>query len=260
MRVTGSKWLDRLRQSKGFPAGTDLDLDQFLSGQNTHFPNSPNPNPSYSQTSKQSNPSSNGVSEELGSVLCELFNFGQLNDDPRVRRKKGSRKQEKPRICVVSNPGVGVEDEVLRVLTEENGDVDEKGSCDFVGFSRTQVTVIDTSYPWWKCEKVVFRKKNVWRVRDRKSKSTNVGVKKRKSKNLEDGNDGSKKKVKQCGSSNEGNKQNEKMNLNPEENPDTIGQVQNQRFPRESKKKGLNSKKNPACKKNGIEPINVAEY
>lgn len=257
MHVAGSKWLDRLRRSRGFPAGDDTSLDQFLSHENTHLPNSPISNPSHAQFSKQSNP--NEVSEQLSSVLCELFNFGKLNNNPRERGEKGARKQEKPRICVVSNPDVVAGDEVMRMMGEENGDVDETG-CDFVGFSRTQVTVIDTSYPWWKCEKVVFRKKNVWRVRDRKSKLTNVGVKKRKAKKLEDENDGTRKKSKQSGL-NEGNKQNEKTKLDPEENPDTRRQVQKKRFRGETQKKGSDGalkKRTLAPKRKGLAPISVA--
>lgn len=258
MQANNSKWLDRLRQSKGFPASPDLDLDHFISQQNTRFPNSPNSNPSQAQIRKESNP--NWVKEEISGVLRELFNFGQSDNDPKKRGKKGSRKQEKPKFCEVSNRGVGVGDEVLKVLSEENGDVDEKGSGDFVGFSRTQVTVIDTSYPWWKCEKVVFRKKNLWRVKDRKSKLTNDGDKKRKGKKLEGENNGATKKLKHCGSSNDENKQNEKINVDSEENQETIGQIQKQRFPRESKKKASNSKKKTkACKKIGIAPpIDVA--
>ncbi|KAM7274554.1 hypothetical protein ACFE04_016420 [Oxalis oulophora] len=35
-------------------------------------------------------------------------------------------------------------------------------------FSRSEVTVIDTSFDVWKFDKLFFRKKNVWKVRDKK--------------------------------------------------------------------------------------------
>ncbi|XP_023636490.1 uncharacterized protein LOC17882795 [Capsella rubella] len=48
---------------------------------------------------------------------------------------------------------------------------EEKGEKDLVGFSRSEVTVIDTSFKVWKSEKLVFRRRNVWKVRDKKGKS-----------------------------------------------------------------------------------------
>ncbi|KAL3521713.1 hypothetical protein ACH5RR_019862 [Cinchona calisaya] len=44
----------------------------------------------------------------------------------------------------------------------------DKGFGNLSGFSRTEVTVIDTSFASWKFEKMLFRKKNVWKVRDKK--------------------------------------------------------------------------------------------
>ncbi|PQQ04430.1 hypothetical protein Pyn_41105 [Prunus yedoensis var. nudiflora] len=43
-----------------------------------------------------------------------------------------------------------------------------------------EVTVIDTSCGVWKTEKVVFRRKNVWKVREKKAKVRKFGRRKRK--------------------------------------------------------------------------------
>lgn len=61
---------------------------------------------------------------------------------------------------------------------EENGDDD--GGDELKGFTRSEVTVIDTSCPGWKVDKLVFRKKNVWKVRERKPKNKSSVKKKRK--------------------------------------------------------------------------------
>ncbi|KHN19561.1 hypothetical protein glysoja_027818 [Glycine soja] len=39
------------------------------------------------------------------------------------------------------------------------------------GFTKSEVTVIDTSSPGWKVDKFVFRKNNVWKVREKKTKN-----------------------------------------------------------------------------------------
>lgn len=62
---------------------------------------------------------------------------------------------------------------------------EDKCHADLSGFSRTEVTVIDTSCGSWKFEKMLFRRKNVWKVRDKKSKGMiNIGRKKRKASTL----------------------------------------------------------------------------
>ncbi|KAL3524465.1 hypothetical protein ACH5RR_017299 [Cinchona calisaya] len=62
------------------------------------------------------------------------------------------------------------------------GGEEENGYGILSGFSRTEVTVIDTSFPSWKFEKMLFRKKNSWKVRDKKGKMINCGKKKKKKK------------------------------------------------------------------------------
>lgn len=53
----------------------------------------------------------------------------------------------------------------------------KKEKRELVGYSRSEVTVIDTSFGVWKSEKVVYRRKNVWKVRNfgRKRKRMNGG-------------------------------------------------------------------------------------
>ena len=53
----------------------------------------------------------------------------------------------------------------------------KKEKRELVGYSRSEVTVIDTSFVVWKSEKVVYRRKNVWKVRNfgRKRKRMNGG-------------------------------------------------------------------------------------
>lgn len=63
---------------------------------------------------------------------------------------------------------------------EVEGEEKESGGNDLKGFSKSEVTLIDTSCPEWKVDKLVFRKNNVWKVRERKGKSKVFGKKKRK--------------------------------------------------------------------------------
>ncbi|KAM7278760.1 hypothetical protein ACFE04_005894 [Oxalis oulophora] len=48
-------------------------------------------------------------------------------------------------------------------------------------FSRSEVTVIDTSFDVWKFDKLLFRKKNVWKVRDKKG-TINAALRRKKIK------------------------------------------------------------------------------
>ena len=45
---------------------------------------------------------------------------------------------------------------------------EEKGHLDLLGCSQTEFTVIDTSLPSWKLEKMLHRRKNVWKIREKK--------------------------------------------------------------------------------------------
>lgn len=74
----------------------------------------------------------------------------------------------------------------------EMGEDEEKEEVrELVGYSRSEVTVIDTSFGVWKSEKVVYRRKNVWKVREKRGKVKSFGRKKRKgSGGCNDGNGG----------------------------------------------------------------------
>ncbi|KAL5737122.1 hypothetical protein ACOSQ2_031910 [Xanthoceras sorbifolium] len=239
----GLSWLDRLRSTKGFPTADGLDLDHFLS---TNNPNSDSNSTESSQSdekrvgenrkeiSSNRNGDDDGDSEWFGimsNVLSDLFNMGGEPD--RSRKKKSSRKQTNPRICLVSTAAAAaaVEEEEERSSVgcerkdenasaenanasnavdrggggggsgcdneeEEEGELDNGGGeRELFGFSRNEVTVIDTSCVEWKFEKLVYRKRNVWKVREKKGKSKIIGRKRRKGGGC-DGSADVKKKMK----------------------------------------------------------------
>ncbi|KAA3464684.1 rho GTPase-activating protein gacZ-like isoform X1 [Gossypium australe] len=224
---SGSNWLDRLRSSKGFPTGDNLDLDHFLANPNpsnspiTNASDSPNSNSesTHSNDGQLQNPKPpppeaissdpEGDKEWFGimsNVLSELFNMGEQAQTSRFSRKKASRKQTNPRICTLKTPeeqksssdNVRNDKDIL-VSTRssnsreeskeavENNNVEEdkeegegEGERELKGYSRSEVTVIDTSCPVWKVDKLIFRRKNIWKVKDKKGKSRTIGRKKRK--------------------------------------------------------------------------------
>nr|GMC62880.1 formin-E isoform X3 [Ipomoea batatas] len=226
-----SKWLDRLRSSKGFPPGDYLNLEQFLRQTSPNPPAAP-----INTTTKlgQTNLASVSCSEKqqaletpvdpaggkeifnaFTNVLSELFNMGESGNCP--AQKKGPRKQINPRFFAASTSselnnvsGSGddrgkdksaspMSDDQSRVemkLLEQSEEEEEKIDANLFGFSRSEVTVIDTSCAPWKCDKLLFRKKNVWKVRDKRSKTTIHLGKKKKRKANEDGNFGGIKKQK----------------------------------------------------------------
>lgn len=58
---------------------------------------------------------------------------------------------------------------------------------DLSTFSRAEVTIIDTSSaPNWKSEKLIFRKGDVWKIRDKKQSSGNASRRKRKLDRVDD--------------------------------------------------------------------------
>ncbi|XP_057478552.1 uncharacterized protein LOC130765951 [Actinidia eriantha] len=303
---SGSKWLDRLRSSKGFPAGNDLDLEQFLNHQNPNVSNSSDAKLSDANIGPKSNSISaqpcerpeNDEKEWLGimsNVLSELFYTGDSDCFPRINGKKSSRKQANPRICILSTfsnvetengasaivPSSGDNScaeikqasDPIRLMKEENVNVDvdveedEKSYADLSAFSRTDVTVIDSSCPVWKCEKLLFRRKNVWRVREKKTKSTKIGTKKRKANSLEEESAAGEKKLRRCPSStkdaygeahkmtsNNVHPQSDNMSKGHEERTDFVGPVPKKRFPRKSQKSGPSVvliKSVPTSKKTG---------
>ncbi|XP_059667319.1 uncharacterized protein LOC132312815 isoform X2 [Cornus florida] len=320
---SGSNWLDRLRSSKGFPAGDDLDLDQFLNHPNPNLSNSSetnvsNSNPSNIDPKSNSNstesdgrpvleckktteiPKQNGEQEwrVTSNVLAELFNMGESDDFSKINGKKSSRKQPNPKICVLSTSNSAEDekcsdhfgrDEGVSAALPSSGDnscsqvkqmsdqtrkgnfdvEEEKSHVDLSAFSRTEVTVIDTSCPSWKFEKLLFRRKNVWKVRDKKSKSANMGRKKRKVSPANENFDGEKRPkhaIVQCSSAKEANGQEclepsleghllvDNTEAAHNETPDTVNEFPKKRFPRKSKREGSSViliKSIPTSKKNG---------
>lgn len=178
-------------------------------------------------------PSETGDEEWLGvmsNVLSELFNYGDATCSSRIPVKKSGRKQKNPRICI--NPSSsngdntieersssdcvvkgdnflastetlnsGVKRKAVKDESDNNveaGDVrdeQEKGEKEMVGFSKSEVTVIDTSCVVWKFDKLLFRRKNIWKVMDKKGRPHPFCRKKRKGSNF-DGDAGCNKKQK----------------------------------------------------------------
>ncbi|XXG66907.1 hypothetical protein AAC387_Pa06g0371 [Persea americana] len=119
-------------------------------------------------------------------------------------RKRSFRKQSNPKICLLSSSGsVGESCLVVAggvpalspssadnsiaeakrsddcLLPGKQGVADSAGpeeeisravavDLDLSAFSRAEVTIIDTSAPVWKSEKLIFRKGSVWKIRDKK--------------------------------------------------------------------------------------------
>ncbi|XP_010493611.1 PREDICTED: uncharacterized protein LOC104770849 [Camelina sativa] len=158
---------------------------------------------------KQSNPRHCSLETPEEDVVVPLANHQKITDAncvPSVREfatsssrssynKKPPAKEIKER-----RRSVVAEEEVEGVEEEE----EEKGEKDLVGFSRSEVTVIDTSFKVWKSEKLVFRRRNVWKVRDKKGKSKVVSKtkkmmmkKKKKKKKM-------KKKKRKCDDDDDG--------------------------------------------------------
>ncbi|KAL5567665.1 hypothetical protein UlMin_024240 [Ulmus minor] len=216
---SGPNWLDRLRSNKGFPTGDDHDLDHFLTqNPNPSSSESTPPEASGRLANRTENPRRSGEwFGVMSNVLSELFFMGGSDESSRLSGKRIPRKQTNPRICVISsgnntdssNTSVLEQKKVESLNSDSNSlmeikggnvrrrvvDVDiddeeedrveeqeeeEKGEKELKGYSRSEVTVIDTSCGLWKSEKLVFRRKNVWKVREKKSKLRNFGKKKRK--------------------------------------------------------------------------------
>lgn len=152
--------------------------------------------------------------------------MGELQDLSRIKRKKSGRKQQCPRICVVSTnsdaqnvPVVNVRASSPLPLTlkkkrtvkevnqrlkatehVEEGEDEEKAHWDLRAYSKTEVTVIDTSVPSWKFEKMLYRRKNVWKLGDKKGKGLMTGDKKKRKGIPYENGDSQKKKLKLCSS------------------------------------------------------------
>lgn len=143
----------------------------------------------------------------------EIARIRALGND----RKRAFRKQSNPKICLLSSSGsvgescLGVAAGVaaLSPSSVDNSIAEAKRSdddrsmpgkqgifdsaapeeeisqavavdLDLSAFSRAEVTIIDTSTPVWKSEKLIFRKGSIWKIRDKKQSSGNASRRKRK--------------------------------------------------------------------------------
>ncbi|CAJ1974480.1 unnamed protein product [Sphenostylis stenocarpa] len=179
---SGLNWLDRLRSSKGIPTGDEPDLDSFLL---TAHPQSPQAR----RNDPPRNPPSAARDEPkpMTALLAELFCMGATLTKT---NKKCPRKQTNPKIFLASSaanssiPAVSATaatapvapssgDAVVPEVEEEPaGDRgNEEEGNELKGFTKSEVTVIDTSCSGWKVDKFVFRKNNIWKVRERKPKN-----------------------------------------------------------------------------------------
>lgn len=220
---SGSTWLDRLRNAKGFPVAAAAGLDDFLHSPNSPPFEAPVPKPSPASARAPIQNEDKQLFNVMSDVLNELFNFGDKCSNS-TKLTKSARKQTNPRICALSagdaaagkvallrsgdsNSGV----EGVKVLDRLEAEGEGAGrEANLVGFSRTEVTVIDTSYESWKFEKLLYRRKNVWKVRDKKGRSENVGGGKKKRKmsaELEEGHHHGGKKSKVDAQDGDGEKQ-----------------------------------------------------
>ncbi|KAI3985218.1 hypothetical protein MKX01_036946 [Papaver californicum] len=228
---SGSNWLDRLRVSKGFPSGKDVDLAHFLNPDINLETDSVTETNDEKVNNNKSVDIEEGDEEEIqvikvknkkfvtnsrdeidkeqeslfdlmSSVLSELFimdtNSGRKFQEISSKKTKSGRKQKNPKPCVISN---GESDDPVMSPCTANYNSDEEGDKKKLGFdleknqkwkgetisgySRADVMIIDTSASSWKSDKWVFRKGNVWKVREKKSKCRKVFEmrKKRKSNN-----------------------------------------------------------------------------
>ncbi|KAG0473558.1 hypothetical protein HPP92_015415 [Vanilla planifolia] len=180
-------WLERLRAARGFHVSSDLDLDHFLLS-------SSDPNPTHAPSDRKDSalpslkspqiserhprPVGRSAAEEkdqrlfdlMSNVLSELFVMGEPWESG--LDKKSSRKQLKPRACVPSASS-SVGNSVAHVKKVRTNGVRSRGmgqvrDLDMSAYSRTEATVIDTSSPGWKSQKLLFRKGMVWKVKERK--------------------------------------------------------------------------------------------
>ncbi|XP_004307917.1 PREDICTED: uncharacterized protein LOC101313650 [Fragaria vesca subsp. vesca] len=230
---SGPNWLDRLRSNKGFPACDNLDLDHFLKHNPTSSSESPNPNadstPLVSNRPESSGPTRDAKKGEallglMSTAISELFFIDGSEESSRLSGKKVPRKQTHPRLCVTSklksSGSIGNDVNDLRTVPSLNSknevELEERGERELKGYSKSEVTVIDTSCEVWKTEKLVFRRKSVWKVREKKSKVRSFGRNKRKVvSGDEEGDDGIEEKRKK---KKEAEVSDQCISLNPIEN------------------------------------------
>ncbi|KAF9601909.1 hypothetical protein IFM89_023973 [Coptis chinensis] len=201
-----SNWLDRLRSSKGFPLTNDQNLETFL--------NQKNPNQNSTPSSSQKTKPVSDISESpkqwfstMSNVLAELFIMEEddsINDSQIVKVRKSCRKQANPKVCVISRRNeVKVKEKTpssSNSVTIVKGNEGGESKLDLLGYSRLDLVVIDTSIDVWKTEKLVLRKGDVWKVREKKnSRLRSLSAFKKKKRKFKEGDkesDDEKKKKK----------------------------------------------------------------
>ncbi|KAL6127300.1 hypothetical protein ACLB2K_075341 [Fragaria x ananassa] len=231
---SGPNWLDRLRSNKGFPSGDNLDLDHFLKHNPTSSSESPNPNadstPPVSNRPESSSPTRDAKKGEallglMSTAIAELFFIDGTEESSRLSGKKVPRKQTHPRLCVTSkhksSGSIGNDVNDLTTVPSLNSknevELEEREERELKGYSKSEVTVIDTSCEVWKTEKLVFRRKSVWKVREKKRKVRSFGRNKRKVvSGDEEGDDGIEEKRKK--KKKEAEVSDQCISLNPIEN------------------------------------------
>ncbi|KAL9684169.1 hypothetical protein QQ045_021603 [Rhodiola kirilowii] len=237
-------WLDKLRKVNGLTSDDDgHSLDYFLSIQQQQQQQVHDVDDDLHPVSRRASQpepepqDENDVSTGMANMLSNLFSDGGCGD--RISNFKAPRKQPSPKMCVfsasVEEKGSNESDRVVddddvfgrkdvnrnrnvkskrkvRPGMEEVEEEEEKGrrfeDCDLVGFSRTDVCIIDSSSPLWKFDKYLFRKKNVWKARDyrnvRPRNNNSVAIaRKKKREAVDDQDDGGivvRKKSKTFGS------------------------------------------------------------
>ncbi|CAL1375638.1 unnamed protein product [Linum trigynum] len=181
-----SNWLDRLRSTKGFPTSGDVGLDDFLLTKPTADDDASDSPTSDDAIASNSLVNSNSVAEQapkisgrngegdwfgvMTNVLSDLFYMGRPTG---ITRNKGARKQTNPKFrALLASPALRGDEKAAGC----------GGDRELKGYSRSEVTVIDTSYEVWKFDKLVFRKRNIWKVRDKKGKSWVSAAAKKKRK------------------------------------------------------------------------------
>ncbi|XP_010922571.1 uncharacterized protein [Elaeis guineensis] len=167
----------------------------------------PHPSPPVSAAGNKTAGGKEQIFDLMGSALAELFIMGDGSAPATLRAsKKSARKQPNPKACVPSiSASIGgnflagapaacrvtpatspssAENSVAEAKKSRTKARRKRGTAgspvesDLSTYSKTEVTVIDTSSPGWKSEKLIFRKGIVWKVRDKKL--WNVCRKKRK--------------------------------------------------------------------------------
>ncbi|KAG1338026.1 hypothetical protein COCNU_04G003320 [Cocos nucifera] len=165
------------------------------------------PSPPVSAAGNQTAGGKEQIFGLMRSALAELFIMGDRCAPATLRSsKKSARKQTNPKACVPSvSASIGgnflagapaacrvtpatspssAENSVAEAKKSRTKARRKRGTAgspvesDLLTYSKAEVTVIDTSSPGWKSEKLIFRKGIVWKVRDKKL--WNVCRKKRK--------------------------------------------------------------------------------